>query len=164
MGELPAGQGARAGRGGRKREGLGYLDPLPMPPPLRHVVPVCSAGDVSRAARGGAGGRRPRERRRERARGGKAARAAPPPPAALALSPPQSASAAWVRLWGKARSVVCAPAGRPGSEASQSAYGAGLRHPGTTGATPAAVWLIRNPPRGRCSLVCSRARGSPRGA
>lgn len=41
---------------------LGYLDPLPVPPPLRHVVPVCSA--VTWAGRR----RRPRERRREEGR------------------------------------------------------------------------------------------------
>lgn len=88
-------------RTGQRREKLGYLDPLPVPPPLRHVVPVCSAGDVRRRRR-----RQPRERRREN-RAPSARLASPQPPRrAVPVSegePERSIPAAGLRSGGQPR-------------------------------------------------------------
>lgn len=136
-------------RTGQRREKLGYLDPLPVPPPLRHVVPVCSAGDVRRRRR-----RQPRERRREN-RAPSARLASPQPPRrAVPVSegePERSIPAAGLRSGGQPRWAE-AGLGTPRTTTS------GCRGP------PVAVWLIRNSPRGRCGLSCSRGRASPRGA
>lgn len=135
------GQG-RAGQACRER--ASYLDPLPVPPPLRHVVPVCSAGDVSK--RGGrGGGQRPRERLREPAEG----RGGCVPSVlqwagrvrvffASALSAGSQHPCRGAALWWAAPAQTLLWAERSGSFLAVS--------------SPEVVWLIRNSPGGICCV------------
>lgn len=84
------------GGGGREAGGARYLGPLPVAPPLRHVVPVRSGGDVGRAAERGAGGGKEAAASREAPR-----RPRPPQPLTGAVRPRRrSQLGLWSPQWG----------------------------------------------------------------